>query len=352
VLEVALTRSGGAFFELQGGVDVRKLACVLHLSVSESGAISIEHGEIRDIPGGVRVETRGATAAAPGDEAVLAHGLASRTAPWQVAAVVGEGDDRLTLVLSASETSARLVLGFARAADAPATEAWIADSFARAGIRGVRVKRAGAEVTLDVDQGGWEAAALALQGSVIEAFREPSESMTPSVLQGDHIYVAKGSFAGTMPHRGDVVAFRSPRDPDVILVKRVVGIAGDHVRVDDRTLLLGDKPVPATREGDFSYQDLDPNTGRTETRQGQIWREELDGRSYRTLRYIESYPSKSADVVVPAGQVFLLGDNRDHSHDSRFIGTVPVANIVGRVIIIWWSSGSDGDRMERVGLRL
>src|SRR5439155_992193 len=80
--------------------------------------------------------------------------------------------------------------------------------------------------------------------------------------------------------------FRYPRDPQKIFIKRVVGIGGDHVHFDERTFSLNGTPVPATRDGDYSYQDVDPNLGKTETMHGEVWREQLDGRTYRTLRQV------------------------------------------------------------------
>ena len=188
-------------------------------------------------------------------------------------------------------------------------------------------------------------AAGVIRPFVVEAFQIPSKSMYPTLLVGDHIFVDKLHRA---PHRGDVVVFRNPPDPSVDYAKRVVALAGDTVGISEGKLVINGVELPLERvqedcpkgpDGFTAYEDSIPCILSTET---------LDGRKYTigtptVLRKFEP-------IVVPPGHVFVLGDNRDNSSDSRVFGPVPLANVKGVVLFIWWSRGPSGVRWDRVGL--
>ena len=184
-----------------------------------------------------------------------------------------------------------------------------------------------------------------------EAYYVPSGSMLPSLLIGDQLLVTKFPYGysryslpvplapasterllGKLPDRGDVVVFRLPRDPTQTYVKRVVGLPGDHVQMRDGRLWLNDKMMPLRRAG----------VGQMETDNGVLtaprYIETLNGREHAIfkLRW-EGELDNTQDFVVGPDQIFVMGDNRDDSADSRIapaaggVGFVPVENLVGRV---------------------
>lgn len=133
----------------------------------------------------------------------------------------------------------------------------------------------------------------------------PSHSMAPTLVRGDYILANTSVYSGRPPVAGDIIVFRYPRDPAVSYVKRVVGTPGNRVRITAGRLYVDD------REIDQPYIDPQNNLGA-----GSL---------------------SLAERVIPEGQVFVMGDNRDHSNDSRYWGYLPVENIVGRVRFIWFS---------------
>jgi signal peptidase I len=168
---------------------------------------------------------------------------------------------------------------------------------------------------------------------VVQAFKIPSGSMEQNLLIGDHILVNKFIFGpvsaplegGVLPvreiRRGDIVVFKFPEDPYRDFIKRCVGLPGDTVELRDKALLVDGLPV-----SDESYVfHTDARTfPRLPLLSESLWRRDNFG-----------------PYVVPAGQYFFLGDNRDNSNDSRFWGPVPRANVKGRAFMIYWSYDSD-----------
>jgi signal peptidase I len=188
-----------------------------------------------------------------------------------------------------------------------------------------------------------ERQALSLRQSVVEAFRLPSGSMLPTLLAGDHLYVVKGPNAHEAA-RGDIVVFSSPREPSQDFMKRVIGLAGDRVQLDGYRVRVNGSVLESGLENP-SYVAPGPDPIR-----GELWRESLGEHRYRVLRDA-SHPSRDAlDVTVAPNSVFLLGDNRDNSLDSRHFGSVPVESLKGRAAVIWASYGEGGVRWERFGL--
>jgi signal peptidase I len=189
-----------------------------------------------------------------------------------------------------------------------------------------------------------------------EAFYVPSGSMQPTLLIGDQLVVSKASYGysryslpiavgpsvaerlfGRLPDRGDVVVFRLPRDTSQTYVKRVVGLPGDRIQMRNGRLWVNDKMLPLRRDG-----------------VGQI--EDEDGHTIVAERYIETLPGGRDHPIfkttwtgdlddtpvfeVSANHIFVMGDNRDNSADSRIapqaggVGLVPVENLVGRVEVV------------------
>ena len=181
-----------------------------------------------------------------------------------------------------------------------------------------------------------------LRTFALEAFQMPSGSMVPTFLVGDHFFCEKWSRA---PARGDVVVFKYPLDPGVDYVKRVVALAGDTVEMSSLGMSLNGQLVPRRRVSDSCPEGVDPDST------CQTWEETLDGRSFNVL---EERPPMSVygPMTVPPGHVFLVGDNRNNSSDSRTFGPVPIENIKGRAGVIFWSRGSKGMRWSRVNQRV
>jgi signal peptidase I len=225
---------------------------------------------------------------------------------------------------------------------------------------------------------------LLLRSFVFEPFRIPSDSMMPTLLDGDFIIVNKYAYGLRLPvinrkvvamgepQRGDVVVFRYPPDPSVNFIKRLIGLPGDHVEVHDNLIIVNGKPLPfyvgAQRYNDGCYV----NMSLAHERLGNHEHEAifcpvaldrspvLPGCKRSGVRgYVcgdEDAPGgmRAAPFVgdVPPGHYLMMGDNRDNSDDGRTWGYVPEANLVGRASRIWfnWDWGrSGGPLWSRIG---
>ena len=169
--------------------------------------------------------------------------------------------------------------------------------------------------------------ALFIRTFVVQAFKIPTGSMEPNLLVGDHLLVNKFVFGPTdsaieralLPtrdiRRGDVVVFKFPVDPDRDFIKRVIGLPGETVELKDHQIHINGKPL------DEPYAHYLPRPGG-----GGL--SEVTGDDVR-----DHYGPE----VVPAGSLFVMGDNRDNSQDSRYWGFLPRDNIKGRALMIYWS---------------
>ena len=198
---------------------------------------------------------------------------------------------------------------------------------------------------------------LLLRSFIAEPFRIPSGSMMPTLLVGDFILVNKFTFGIRLPvinkkiielskpNRGDIVVFRYPKDPTVDYIKRIVGLPGDKVVYSNKKLTINDLPVQQTSLG--SYQGL----GQGEEMSGaEDLLENLTGVEHRIL-IRNGTPTVEFVYVVPEGNYFAMGDNRDNSNDSRYWGPVPEANLVGKAFFIWmsWDWKNKGVGFDRIG---
>jgi signal peptidase I len=173
----------------------------------------------------------------------------------------------------------------------------------------------------------------------VQPFRIPSGSMEPTLLIGDFLFVDKqvtadsfGSLILPPPsiHRGDVIVFHFPLHPDIHLVKRVVGIPGDHIRLRNGHVLVNglrlDEPYAFYRpSGPDNFRDNFPRLQNADPA--------IDSRWWIRMRKLID----DGGLIVPAGNYFVLGDNRNNSEDSRYWGFVPSENIVGRPLMIYFS---------------
>ena len=204
---------------------------------------------------------------------------------------------------------------------------------------------------------------LVIRSFLFEPFRIPSDSMMPTLFDGDFIFVSKFSYGLRLPvtntlivptgipQRGDVIVFRLPPNPKINYIKRLVGLPGDHIRVDENNqLYVNDRPM--TQEQGPSY------TGPKQ----DVWNyleaptefEQLGTARHRIM--FSKGGAKSGEWVVPAGHYFFMGDNRNNSKDSRFQddpdapGFVPAQNLVGKAVRIWLNLDTrDGPLWRRIG---
>src|ERR1700691_2033590 len=207
---------------------------------------------------------------------------------------------------------------------------------------------------------------LVIRSFLFEPFRIPSDSMMPTLFDGDFIFVSKFSYGlrlpvtntllvptGT-PQRGDVIVFRLPPNPKINYIKRLVGLPGDHIRVDENNqLYINGKPMPQERGPIYTgpKQDLWNYAG------APTAFEQLGAK--RHLIMFANGSVKTGEWVVPAGHYFFMGDNRNNSKDSRWLdepdapGFVPEQNLVGKAVRIWLNLDTrDGPLWRRVGNKI
>jgi signal peptidase I len=205
-------------------------------------------------------------------------------------------------------------------------------------------------------------AVLAFRTFLYEAVYIPSGSMIPTLQIGDYVIVEKWAYGARLPFtksaqatwrtpaRGDIVVLLAPpgnpRDDD--LIKRVVGIGGDTVEIREGHLVVNGEPVPRERISGPCTYDNRPDEGEWRTEPCIDFVERLARHTYHT--YCAPYPG-CGDVEpqkVPPGHVWLAGDHRDRSADSRVFGPVPVGRIKGRAWVALASWGPHGPRWNRL----
>jgi signal peptidase I len=178
---------------------------------------------------------------------------------------------------------------------------------------------------------------ILLRRFVIEAFQIPSGAMTPALVVGDHMLCSKWP---QDVRRGDVVVFRYPLDPSTDYVKRVIALAGDTIEVPDTGVVINGQPVARRLIGNRCPDDMEAD-GACEN-----WEETIGDHTFEVLRGERRHGF--GPVVVPAGHVFVMGDNRENSSDSRVWGFLPLANIKAHALLIFWSQSAHGIRWERI----
>jgi len=216
---------------------------------------------------------------------------------------------------------------------------------------------------------------IVIRSFIFSPFNIPSESMLPRLLNGDYLLAAKwpygysryslpfsvplipGRVFASEPERGDIVIFKAPPRNDVDYIKRVIGLPGDQIQVRDGQVFINGEPVVREKIEDFIVP-VSPNT-QCNMPQFEVtapdgtgvckypqYRETLpNGRTYNVLDLYDLEQDNTDVVIVPEDSLFLMGDNRDNSLDSRFpaipgqgIGIVPQKNLVGRASIMMFST--------------
>jgi len=206
-----------------------------------------------------------------------------------------------------------------------------------------------------------------LRSFLYEPFKIPSSSMVPTLLVGDLILVNKFTYGIRLPvlnkkviqindpQRGDVMVFKYPLDMSQDYIKRVVGVPGDKITYENKRLTVNDVEVKYTALDDYLEEDR--------LVYNKQFEENLTGASHRILNNEKAPPVNLSDVkqfphseactyryegftcVVPQGNYFMMGDNRDNSADSRYWGFVPDKNIVGKAFFVWMNLGN----LRRIG---
>jgi signal peptidase I len=199
---------------------------------------------------------------------------------------------------------------------------------------------------------------LVIRSFLLEPFRIPSDSMMPTLFDGDFIFVNKYAYGlrlpvtntkvieiGT-PKRGDVIVFRLPTDPSINYIKRLVGLPGDHVVVHNNQVFINGTLMQQTPDGKYSdthgYFDA------------QLATEQL-GDVKHIVMFTQDRSATNYEAQVPAGHYFFMGDNRNNSQDSRFpqVGFVPEQNLVGHAVRIWMNwRGNEMPVWSRIGTKI
>ncbi len=205
--------------------------------------------------------------------------------------------------------------------------------------------------------------ALLLRSFVLEAFKIPSGSMIPTLAIGDQIFVNKWVYGLRVPFtsirlvdfappkNGDVVVFIFPNEPHDDFIKRVIGVPGDSVELRRGIVYVNGKEVTRDSKGPVDVWDRETNSSQWNLQHSDAFTEHLNGKEYTVLED-PMMPTRSDNfgpVEVPTGKLFVMGDNRDHSYDSRAWGMVPMQNVLGRAMFVWWSWGKDGLDIKRLG---
>lgn len=197
--------------------------------------------------------------------------------------------------------------------------------------------------------------AVVIRTFAFEPFNIPSGSMIPTLLVGDYLFVSKytygysryslpfglpvisGRILGAEPQRGDVVVFKLPSDNKTDYIKRIIGLPGEEIQLKGGIVHINGKPVERVPTGTYTIPG-----GNGAGRGVQLYRETLpNGVSHAIIEMTDAGPYDNTGVYkVPPGHFFAMGDNRDSSRDSRFLGEVgyvPLENLVGRAEFIFFS---------------
>ena len=198
---------------------------------------------------------------------------------------------------------------------------------------------------------------IILRAFVVQAYKIPSGSMIPTLVVGDHLLAGKFTYGIKIPYmdvkffqwrkpkKGEIVIFEFPLDPSKDFVKRVVGTEGDTVEMKAGVLYINGKKIPVKYVSEYDYNDTAGNREHCKKLEEDLFNHKhyiLWCRGYEDMRDYGPY-------VVPKNSIFVMGDNRDHSNDSRFWGPVPLVKVKGTPWIVYfpWDSSSGTINFKR-----
>ncbi len=201
-----------------------------------------------------------------------------------------------------------------------------------------------------------------LRSFLYEPFKIPSSSMVPTLVIGDLILVNKFTYGIRLPvlnkkiidvgdpQRGDVMVFKYPKDMTQDYIKRVIGVPGDKITYENKRLTVNDKPLSYVVMGDYLEEEGLEYHERLQENLVGVQHFILNNKNKRTYEQsqVDNFPHHDACVysdekftcIVPEGNYFMMGDNRDNSLDSRYWGFVPNKNIVGKAFFVWMNLGN------------
>lgn len=202
----------------------------------------------------------------------------------------------------------------------------------------------------------------AIRSFVIQPYKVPSGSLAPTILPGDFIVLNQFSYGLKIPatnikfvsiaepKRGDIALFHWPERPNILFIKRVVGVPGDRITYRNKVLWINDQIAEQRLIG--KALDVEPSPGVSAVAQEK--EEDLLGIKHHIFIRDTVGRYDHFDVIVPPNHYFMMGDNRDDSDDSRDWGFVPEANLVGKALIIWFSFDSENHnvRWGRIGQKI
>lgn len=197
-------------------------------------------------------------------------------------------------------------------------------------------------------------AALLIRSFLVEPFSIPSGSMYPTLKVGDYLFVSKSSYGFSRhsfpysfpiipkrvfydsPQRGDVVVFKTPEDDSTDYIKRLIGLPGDKIKIESNKIYINDILIKRKKISEENYK----------TFKVERFEETLpNGKSYQVYEIKDPLPyyetNNFPEIIIPDNYFFVLGDNRDNSQDSRFIGNIPKSNLVGKALVVFISFDTD-----------
>ncbi len=200
-----------------------------------------------------------------------------------------------------------------------------------------------------------------IRSFIIQPYVVPTGSLEPTIQPGDFIIVSQYSYGVRMPilgdtifevnkpQRGEIALFRWPQNKDILFIKRVIGIPGDHIVYKNKTLYINDMLMEQSFiANDYKLENSGDIVMITKKQ------EDLLGHKHEIQQYANTLDSNIVDIIVPEGQYFMMGDNRDNSSDSRVWGMVPDINLVGKAQRIWLSINTEsfGIKWDRIGNKI